>query len=75
MSAAQLSGQDVAGMTPDQVAAAVADGRLNAYLGRPVSTVPAEGQLTAEHLQGMSPDEIAAAFAQGRCDDLLGRTA
>ncbi len=34
---AQLSREDLAGMTPEAIAEAYAQGRLNAALGRPVS--------------------------------------
>jgi hypothetical protein len=70
---AQLGADDVVGMTPEQIAAAVHDGRLNAYLGRPVPAAVGDGQLTEQQLTAMSPEQIADAYTRGRCDRLLGR--
>ncbi|MGW1799157.1 hypothetical protein ACWCQN_25105 [Streptomyces sp. NPDC001984] len=69
----QLTDDDLKGMSPEQIAAAHDEGKLNHLMGARVP-VPAEGQLTEEDVKRMSPEEIVKAQDVGRLDTLLGRT-
>lgn len=72
-----------AGMTPQEITAALAAGQLHWLMSgqnpagtapapAPVPvTVPADGQLGDEHLAVMTPAQIADAHEQGRFQQLL----
>jgi hypothetical protein len=69
----QLTREDLKSMSPEDVVAASADGRMAKLLGQ--APLPVEGQLAEHHLRAMSPEQIVQAEAQDRLDALPGRQA
>ncbi|WP_371588270.1 hypothetical protein [Streptomyces virginiae] len=67
----QLTANDLAGMSPEEQAAAGESGRLDQMAGAPPRP-PAKGQLTRADLGFMTPDQIAEAADRGQLDRLLG---
>ncbi|MGW1730109.1 hypothetical protein [Streptomyces sp. NPDC001999] len=65
----QVTREELADMTPEQIVTAKREGRLNSLLGR---AVVGDGELTREDLDGMSPADIVSAKRAGRLDALLG---
>lgn len=73
MSGGQLTRADLEQLTPEEVAEAYRQGRLNTALGGR-EPLPTTGQLTRADLEGRSPEEITAARERGQLDQLLGRS-
>lgn len=72
----QLTEDDLATMTAEQIVQAQAQGRCANLLGQPV--IPATGQLTDKHMTALKAmhnghELIAQAYEAGRFNNLLGR--
>lgn len=78
MNESQVTRAQLAGMTPDEISKAYAEGRLQAVLlgsSEPEPTEAAEapeGQLTRADLAGMTHDQINDARRDGKLNWMMG---
>jgi len=71
----QLTREQLKDMTPDQIVAAKAAGRLDDLLGTTTWRPPDAGcAITREYLRTLTPEQTIELDRLGRLDQLLGRT-